>query len=53
MELQHQKAVCASYEKQSARVQEQMTLDMREKELTIERLTIETEKYKVRIYNSL
>ncbi len=46
-ELKHQKAVIASYEKQSARVQEQMTLDMKEKEVTIEKLGIENEKYRV------
>lgn len=47
MELKHQKDVCTNYEKQSTRVQEQMAQDMKEKELSLEKLILENEKYKV------
>ena len=48
-DLKHQKDVSASYVNQSARVQEQMALDMQEKELAIEKLGLENDKYKVHV----
>lgn len=46
-ELLRQKALCDGYEKQSLRNQEQMTLELKDKEKVIEKLSMETDKYKV------
>ena len=41
--------MCANYESQLQRVQEQMVADMDDRERTIDRLRAETEKYKVSV----
>ena len=40
--------MCANYEKQLPRVQEQMMKDLNEKEVTIDKLKAENDKFKVR-----
>lgn len=46
-ELSHRERVCEGYESQLTRVQEQMVLEMDEKERMMDRLRAENVKYKV------
>ena len=47
--MKHQKSISEGYEKQLPRVQEQMAKELNEKEIAIEKLKFENDKFKVSV----